>query len=487
MLPLLDLNILQKPLLYAFDAASLLAVVYLLIRPAAPARRQQVPASAAGVRRLVPRRSIALRSIPVGSIPRQFKRLRRHLQGRRLLSAVAALAGGSLAGVLTLYVCEGWLNIFGLALDPDTNAWVIALFGSVALALLNMWHSHWWRKLAAGVSILLFAATAALGINAAYGLNATVGAFLDLNPARPLSLPKLSSRAETGGPLWKTWKAPAGMPAAGRDGPISIPAPASGFRARDAHLYLPPAALVPNPPALPVIVMMMGQPGGPEQDRSAVRELDALARQHHGLAPLLLTVDQLGNPFHNPVCVDSDSGNVYTYVTTDVVNFVRRNLNVDADRTEWAVGGYSNGGECALSFGAKRPDLFASIIDISGELEPLNGTEANTINTIFKGNRAAFAAEEPANILKAHKYSNELAIFTSGSLDPVYSAQARTAAADAKAAGMATRRFVGSGIGHRGDALDYGVTTGLPLLYPRFGLSAPDTTAPGTNTPGAKS
>jgi poly(3-hydroxybutyrate) depolymerase len=401
------------------------------------------------------------------------------------------VAGGSLAGVLTLYVCEGWLNIFGLQLDPDTHAWVIALFGSVALALLNLWRSHWWRKLAAGVSILLFAATAALGINAAYGLNPTLGALLDLNPARPLALPKLSPRPDSGGPLWKTWKAPAGMPAAGRDGPVSIPAPVSGFRARDAHLYLPPAALVPNPPALPLIVMMMGQPGGPEQDRSAVRELDALARQHQGLAPLLLTVDQLGDPFHNPVCVDSDSGNVYTYVTTDVVNFVRRNLNVDTDRTDWAVGGYSNGGECALSFGAKRPDLFASILDISGELEPLNGTEANTVNTIFKGNRTAFAAEEPANILKAHKYSNELAIFTSGSLDPSYTAQAAEAAADAKAAGMATRRFVGSGIGHRGDALDYGLKTGLPLLYPRFGLSAPETTTadatpPETTTSGAK-
>ena len=457
MLPLLDLNILQKPLLYAFDAASVLAVVYLLIRPAPPARRQPRLAS--------PRRN--------GPPDRRA----------RLLTAATAVAGGSLAGVLTLYVCEGWLNIFGLQLDPDTHAWVIALFGSVALALLNLWRSHWRRKLAAGVSILLFAATATLGINAAYGLNATLGALLDLNPARPLALPKLDPRPDSGGPLWKTWKAPAGMPAAGRDGPISIPAPASGFRARDAHLYLPPAALVPNPPALPLIVMMMGQPGGPEQDRSAVRELDALARQHHGLAPLLLTVDQLGDPFHNPVCVDSDSGNVYTYVTTDVVNFVRRNLNVDTDRTEWAVGGYSNGGECALSFGAKRPDLFASILDISGELEPLNGSEANTVNTIFKGSRTAFAAEEPANILKAHKYSNELAIFTSGSLDPVYTAQAAAAAADAKAAGMATRRFVGSGIGHRGDALEYGVKTGLPLLYPRFGLAPPETTAPATATP----
>jgi S-formylglutathione hydrolase FrmB len=263
------------------------------------------------------------------------------------------------------------------------------------------------------------------------------------------------------------------MPAFGRNGPVSIPATASGFHARDAHLYLPPAALVPNPPELPVLVMMMGQPGGPDQDRTAVRELNSFARTHQGLAPILLTIDQLGSPFRNPVCVDSDSGHVYTYVTTDVVNFIRRNLNVDRSRTRWAVGGYSNGGECALSFGAKRPDLFGSILDISGELQPLDGTEENTISTIFKGNRQAFEAEEPSNILKRHRYTDELAIFTSGSADPVYTPQAATAAADAAAAGMVTRRFVGAGVGHRSDALEYGVKSGFPLLCQRFGLTGP--------------
>ena len=83
-------------------------------------------------------------------------------------------------------------------------------------------------------------------------------------------------------------------------------------------------------------------------------ELDALARQNRGLAPLLLTVDQLGSPYRNPACVDSAMGNVYTYVTTDVVNFIRKNLNVATDRSQWAVAGYSNGGECALSFAAHQ-------------------------------------------------------------------------------------------------------------------------------------
>lgn len=424
---LLDVNILQRPLLNTFDAASILAVLYLLVRPGLSWLR----------------------------------------------TAGLAVAGGAAAGVATLYICEAWLNIFGLPLDTDTRAWAVAAFAGVALALANLWRTCWRRKIAAVASVALFISTAALGINAAYGLNTTLGALLDLNTTSQLALPQLAPKPVSLQPLWKTWQAPAGMPASGRSGIVSIPATASGFHARDAHLYLPPAALVPNPPELPVLVMMMGQPGGPEQDKSSVRELNSLARQNHGLAPITLTIDQLGNPFNNPVCVDSDMGKVYTYVTKDVVGYIRKNLNVDPRRTGWAVGGYSNGGECALSFGAKRPDLFGSILDISGELKPLNGTEANTVGVIFKGNHAAFAAEEPANIMKARRYPDELAIFTSGSLDRVYGPQATAAAQDAKAAGMRTRSFVGNGVGHRGDALDFGVRTGLPLLYPRFGLTAP--------------
>jgi S-formylglutathione hydrolase FrmB len=445
-MPLLNLNILQKPLLYAFGAASLLAVLYLIAGPLPLSRRPQ------RVRGFDPSRS-----------PRR----------NRLFVPVVCLAGGALVGGITLFVSEAWFNIFGLPLDADTHAWVIAAFAAVGLALGNLWGTRWPRKLAAIASMLLFIMTATLEINAAYGLNPTLGALLGFGAGQHVALPQIKPRHVSRDPLWATWKAPANMPAFGRNGPVSIPATASGFHARDAHLYLPPAALVPNPPELPVLVMMMGQPGGPDQDRTAVRELNSFARTHQGLAPILLTIDQLGSPFRNPVCVDSDSGHVYTYVTTDVVNFIRRNLNVDRSRTQWAVGGYSNGGECALSFGAKRPDLFGSILDISGELQPLDGTEENTISTIFKGNRQAFEAEEPSNILKRHRYTDELAIFTSGSADPVYTPQAATAAADAAAAGMVTRRFVGAGIGHRSDALEYGVKSGFPLLCQRFGLTGP--------------
>lgn len=428
---LLGLNVVDQTLLYAFYGLSVLACLYLAVRRPPPPRW--------------------------------------------LLVAFAGLAGGALAGAITLFISEAVVNVFGLPLESDTRAWVISAFAGVGLAVVNLWRSRWWRKAAAVIAVLVFVSTAALAINAGYGLNPTLGAMLGLNQAQHLALPALNPKArqDSGVALWQSWTPPAGMPATGRSGAVSIPATASGFRARDAYLYLPPAALVADPPPLPIIIMMMGQPGGPEQNKSAVQELNALAQRNHGLAPLFLTIDQLGNPYQNPVCVDSDKGKVYTYVTTDVVNFIRTRLNVSSARVQWAVAGYSNGGECALSFGAKRPELFGSLLDISGELEPIDGSPENTVKTIFGGNQAAFNTEKPATILKAHQYSDSLAIFTSGALDPVYGPQAAAAEGFAKAAGMTTRRFVGEGIGHRGDSVDYGLKTGLPLLYERFGLMPP--------------
>lgn len=454
---LVKLNIVNPPLLYGFDAASLIAVAFLLLRPV-----------------LLPRSwNVLARRRPGREEPARH----RGLSGRAwLLTALIAVAGGAGAGALVLFICESWLNVFGLPLDPDTHAWVIAALGAVALALVNLWRSRWWRKAIAVMSAVLFLATAALGINAGYGLNQTLGALLGVESGAPLmALPQTVKVPLPAGsaPLWQTWKPPAGMPKTGRVGPVAIPASVSGFHARNAYLYLPPAALVADPPPLPIIIMMMGQPGSPDQDKSAVADLNALAAKNHGLAPIFLTVDQLGNPYQNPVCVDSPRGNVYTYVTTDVVNFVRTKLPVSPDRAEWAVAGYSDGGECALSFAAKRPDLFGSLLDVSGELQPLDGTVQNTINTVFKGNEAQYAAEEPANILKAHTYKDMLAIFTSGSLDTTFTPQAAAAEADAKAAGMTAYRFTGRNIGHRGDSVAYGLNTGLPLLYKRFAIVAP--------------
>ena len=401
-----------------------------------------------------------------------------HPTRRWLVTLFAGAGGGALSAIAVLIISEADINAFGLPLDPDTHAWVIGAFVAIGIAIVNLWNSRWWRKAIATLAVPLFIATATLGINAGYGLNPTLASLLNIDVGPPLAVPRPVASASPATPkhrkpLWETWKPPAGMPTSGRFGTAMIPNTTSGFAARPAYLYLPPAALVRNAPALPVLIMMMGQPGGPESSALFVPALNAMAAAHEGLGPIVLTIDQIGSPTRNPLCIDSPAGHVYSYVTADVANYIRATLHVATGRRNWAVGGYSNGGECALSFGAKRPDVFGSILDISGELAPSLGSESATLRVGFGGNTAANEAEMPLNIMKSHHYADMLAIFTSGENDPMYTVEGAIAEAGAKSAGMTTDRFIGTGIGHRADAMLFGFPKALPLLYPRWELQAP--------------
>ncbi|MBC7518111.1 MAG: esterase [Microbacteriaceae bacterium] len=452
---LLLLNIVDGTVVTVLVVASLAMLVYLVSR------------------RMPPR-------LPDGDVPRNQPLLRRWIGGLGL-----SALGGAIAAIVTIVICEVVLNLFGTPIELDTHVWVTAAFAAAGIAVFNIWKSRWWRKVIASVAVVLFLVTASLGINASYGLNTTVASLLNIETGHPLALPSRtplptpvpiatsSTPPAPPKPLWQSWVAPAGMPATGQFGTVVIPNTASGFVARPAYLYLPPAALVANPPALPILIMMMGQPGGPDYSSKFLPTLNSMAAANRGLGAIVLTIDQIGSPTQNPLCIDSAQGNVHTYIMNDVLNYVRNSLHVAVGRTNWAIGGYSNGGECALSFGAQYPGTFGSILDVSGEIGPSLGSPENTLKSGFGGDQSRFDAEQPLNIMARTRYSDMLAIFTSGANDHYYGAEADRAQAAATAAGMTTRRFIGPGVGHRSDAIVYGVPVGLAELYPRWELSAP--------------
>ncbi|KTS81293.1 hypothetical protein NS183_17290, partial [Microbacterium testaceum] len=100
------------------------------------------------------------------------------------------------------------------------------------------------------------------------------------------SAPQPAPTAPAGDPatLYQNLQPPAGMPSKGSVSSLTGDAkiPTGQYAARDASLYLPPAAQVANPPALPLLVFMMGQPGSPDPTNLA-KALDAFAAQHNGL------------------------------------------------------------------------------------------------------------------------------------------------------------------------------------------------------------
>lgn len=266
------------------------------------------------------------------------------------------------------------------------------------------------------------------------------------------------------------------LPAEGTIGSVVIPATTSHFIARPAVVYLPPAALVPQPRLLPVVVAFSGQsPGAGPQDLALKAHLaatmDTIAAQHGGVAPIVVVPDQLGPATGNPMCVDSEHfGNVATYVMTDVRRWILRHLPVETSRTDWTVAGFSEGGTCAVQFGAAHPGVFGSIVDVSGELAPTNGTLAHTIAVGFGGNRTAYLHATPYWLLAHHRYADEDAYFAVGGLDKHYGPVAPLMAAHAMAAGMTVGFHVVPHDGHWWITGTAGLAWGLGQLAARWGL-----------------
>src|SRR3546814_3201783 len=76
------------------------------------------------------------------------------------------------------------------------------------------------------------------------------------------------------------WQVPVRMPSNGVVTEAAIPGNVSGFDARPATLYLPPAYLADPRAELPVLVLVAGEPGSPSDWRSEEHtyELQSLMR-----------------------------------------------------------------------------------------------------------------------------------------------------------------------------------------------------------------
>jgi enterochelin esterase-like enzyme len=403
-----------------------------------------------------------------------FGRTKNHRWWYRV--AGCALGGILLGLALSWLVSDVW-DSFGVPLSPVTRGWVAAAFAGLALAVNALWRTPWWTRAVAVLSIPMILLASALGINADVGEFPTLGAVLTPAAVPSLQLPSRDARTSAPSPvaLWRSWHPPTGMPKSGRLGSVTIPGTVSKFPARKAIVYLPPAALVSAAPALPVMIVLSGQPGQPMNDFQSghlLQALEAFQKSHRGLSPIVVSPDQLGSPLANPMCVDSRLGNSATYLTIDVPAWIRSHLRVLGERAAWSIGGFSQGGTCSIQLGAAHPDLFGSILDVSGELVPRNGSPQHTVQVGFDGNPAAYEAAKPLNVLAAHApYPNTTAIFAVGATDSRYGPWERQMAQAAQAAGMTVHQIIAPGTGHDWHTAGYALAAGLKILCSKFGLS----------------
>lgn len=391
---------------------------------------------------------------------------------------VIAVAVGVALGV-GLVAFANITHLFGPALPYACWFWVPGGFAAILFGIVSLWERGVWRKIVAVLAVILSLLSTTLGVNAAFGINTTVGSMLGISADDKIDvLPKPAPTETTNGPLYKSWTPPADMPRTGETAVLSgahAISSSGGFKPRDAILYLPPAARTKNPPRLPLIVMMMGYPGDPDATFIA-KALDDLAARNKGLAPIVIVADQLGVDKADPICANTAKyGDVPTYFNTDIPAYVTKNLNVSLDHKDWTIMGYSNGGACAFTWATHHPDIWGNIVAISPDEYPGVEWRDEAIKTLLGGDEAKFnALKAEAGIAENKgKFDGHLAVFTVGGNDPGYIPGTQRNAKLAEDAGFATTFHEVPGAGHVADALNGGIPFAMDLLYKHLGLSAP--------------
>lgn len=380
--------------------------------------------------------------------------------------------------VVSVLVLDVWWRPWPERLPTRVVAWSTLAVAAVTLAAIRSVRGGRWRPRTAyalaGVVALVWGLAA---VNREYGYLPTVGTVLGVPPPNTAPLPERpppqsdQDRPRPGQPLETTWHAPPDLPTTGRvvrDTPI--PGTVSKFPARAGWVYLPPAYLVPDPPALPVLVLIAGQPGTPKNwfdGGRLVQTMDRFAAQHGGLAPIVVVPDPLGDLFSNPMCLDSSLGQAETYLARDVPDWIRQTFTVDPDPAGWAIGGFSFGGTCGLQLALRAPDVYRVFVDISGQEEPTLGSRSRTVNAAFGGDEAAFRRVNPIDELTGHRYPDTAGIFVVGAEDGAVKQILRGLDEAAVAAGVETRWVEVPGT-HSWPVAADGLAQALPWLARRM-------------------
>jgi S-formylglutathione hydrolase FrmB len=241
-----------------------------------------------------------------------------------------------------------------------TAGWFPALLGTLTVVgavgtfFLVRKRRGWQGWCAAGLTAVLAVATGAALVNSHYGYYRSLsdivgddggGGFPDGNGGGPHPL---------GGVVLTT-----------------IPGTESGVGSYPAMVYLPPQHWSEPKRAFPVVYLIHGTPGAPdnifEAGQAAAGGLAAAVAGN----PVIIVAPTAGpDSGSDTECVDGAQGNWETYLTQDVVAAVDKTYRTIAAREDRAIGGLSMGGYCGLNLGLRHRDTYSTIIDLSGETRP---------------------------------------------------------------------------------------------------------------------
>ncbi|MFB7474120.1 alpha/beta hydrolase [Kitasatospora sp. NPDC056184] len=392
---------------------------------------------------------------------------------RRLPAALLTAAALSL---LLDVVVDGWWHPFPEGIPRYVTWWIATALLGLSLAGFRMPGTGRRRKLlaaGAGALVLLMASSQ---VNRGFGQFPTgrimLAPWLSKTQELTTDMAAKTLSPPPGKVLEEVWGAPPGLPEKGTVSIVPIPGTKSGFTARDAYVYLPPAYRATPRPLLPVVVLVSGQPGNPGDWVLAgqVNEaLDAFAAQHNGLAPIVVMPDQLGSVWKNTLCFDSKIANVQTYLSKDIPDWVGTHLQAAKGRQSWAIGGASMGGTCALQLAVNAPEVYGSFLDMAGQQEPTLGTREQTVKEAFDGDASKFDAVDPLQVMARKQFPDTAAAIVVGRTDGEFRPQQEKVFAAVQAAGMKAKFDLMPGA-HGWVIFRPGIVDQLPWLAQQTGL-----------------
>ncbi|GLZ52746.1 alpha/beta hydrolase-fold protein [Actinomycetospora sp. NBRC 106378] len=327
------------------------------------------------------------------------------------------------------------------------------------------------RATSALAAVLVLLLNLAAAVNTYVDYDRTLGAVLGVEPADEESLARLLRQTS--------------VPAAGEIAAVTVPTRRSGFAARQALVYVPPAWFHRPRPKLPVIVLLHGTPGTPSDwfgPGRAAASADAFAAAHGGTAPVLVAPDINGTEDADTECVDSPLGRVETALTEDLPAFVTSTFRTQPTGRGWAVAGLSEGGACATMLALRHPALFETFGDYSGLAGPrvgdTNADTASTVSGLFGGSSSAFAAHEPSALLADRRFPRLGGWFEVGDSDAEPYAAQEALVPLARRSGITVCSVVVPGGGHTFDVFSQAFSDSLPWLAQRVGLPTTGVSCP---------
>ena len=245
--------------------------------------------------------------------------------------------------------------------------WSATVVAALCLASVVLVHGAVRRAICGLLAVVTALVTVAVWVNHHYAYLPNVGSVFGGRAEDQASVRLVDSLATA-----------AGLVAGAEDPPrlahglveqVAIPGAVSGFSARAAQVYLPPAWFEAPRPSLPVVELLHGTPGTPEdwtRAGGADRTADRWAARNGGLAPIIVMPDVNGSFMRDTECVDGRNGRAETYLAVDVPAWLISRFGAAPDRQSWTIAGNSEGGYCALDLALRHPDRFATFIDLSG-------------------------------------------------------------------------------------------------------------------------